>query len=52
MTFKAMKVDEMAKGLSVDSEEKMLEDLSLSAPLFRGQGYGEETAKDTRRSSY
>ena len=45
MTFEAMKVDEMAKGLSVDSEEKMLEDLSLECSIVQRTGIWGRSSK-------
>lgn len=38
MIFKAMRLDEVTKRLSVDSEEKMLEDLSLGPSIVQRAG--------------
>lgn len=45
MMFKAMRLDEMPKGESVDSEEKWHEDLSLRHSIVKRAGRWEESAR-------
>ena len=45
MIFKAVRRDEMAKGVSVDSEEKYSQDLSVGFPIVKRTERWEKSAR-------
>lgn len=51
MMFKALRIDEIAKGVSVDSEEKWSKDLSLGHSIVKRTERWGKVSKGQRRSS-